>query len=322
MVNTSQSDIFVLVPVYNHVDFVGRCLRSIIQQSAPPAKLLVIDDGSTDGSRAVIEATLKESSFDCELIVRENRGLCATLNQGLELSEGKYFAYLGSDDLWLPAFLERRRELVESRPAAVLGYGHAFYVDEEDRVFDWTVVTEGEVEPYSDGDVKEMLMRVTAPISSSVFYRRSALEGLQWNVNSRLEDFEMYLKLLPRGEFAFDPQVLSAWRLHGSNTSHDRSMMAAEVVGALERNRDSIGLDDPELDRLKVSAVFGYARQQLQFGHKAAAARLALESWRGASSAAAIMRFAARILIPMALVKKKRRARAERFRARFGSLDV
>jgi alpha-1,3-rhamnosyltransferase len=307
--------------VYNHAAFVARCLRSIIRQSTPPAKLLVIDDGSTDGSAAVIEATLKESPFDCEMIVRENRGLCATLNQGLELSRGKYFAYLGSDDLWLPAFLEERRQMLERRPAAALGYGHAFYVDEEDRVFDWTVVTEGEIEPYSDGDVKEMLMRVTAPISSTVFYRRSALEGLEWNVHSRLEDFEMYLKLMPRGQFAFDPQILSAWRRHGNNTSHDRSMMAAEVVGALERNRDNIGFDGTRLEQIKAAAVFGYARQQLQFGHKAAAARLAVKSWRGASSPAAIARFAARMLIPMALIEKKRRGRAERFAARFGRLD-
>src|ERR1700730_16040058 len=86
----------VVVPSYNHGQFIGTCLRSITRQSLAPSELLVIDDGSTHGSLAVIEEFLKDSPFPCELVARSNRGLCATLNEGLARTHGEYFAYLGS----------------------------------------------------------------------------------------------------------------------------------------------------------------------------------------------------------------------------------
>lgn len=119
--HTSPSDrekISVVVPSYNHASFIEKCLRSIIKQTLAPSQLIVIDDGSSDDSPKIIERTLKEYPFPCELIARPNKGLCATLNEGLERCHGgKYFAYLGSDDAWLPNFLQARVELLESRPA-------------------------------------------------------------------------------------------------------------------------------------------------------------------------------------------------------------
>src|SRR5690242_19431645 len=91
-----EARVSVDVPSYNHAQFVAMTLRSIMKQSCVPAELVVIDDGSTDDSPGTIEQTLKECPFPCELIVRSNRGLCATLNEGLERTAGDYFAYLGS----------------------------------------------------------------------------------------------------------------------------------------------------------------------------------------------------------------------------------
>src|ERR1700751_5485755 len=118
----------VVVPSYNHAPFVEAARASLFKQTRAPARLLVIDDGSTDGSPRVIEKLLSECPFPCELVARENRGLCATLNEGLSKTFGEYFAYLGSDDLLLPGFLETRVALLEERERAVLAYGHAFII--------------------------------------------------------------------------------------------------------------------------------------------------------------------------------------------------
>src|SRR2546423_2185660 len=124
------ASVSVVVPSYNHAPFVGAALRSVFKQTLAPASLLVIDDGSQDGSPRVVERVLSECPFPCEMIARENRGLCATLNEGLAKTGGRYFAYLGSDDLWLPDFLAARLHLLEARPRAVLAYRHAFIIDE------------------------------------------------------------------------------------------------------------------------------------------------------------------------------------------------
>ncbi len=100
-----QPRISVVVPSYNHAPFIETTLLSIFNQTLPPTELLVIDDGSADGSPGIIERVLKECPLPCELIARANHGLCATLNEALSRTRGEYFAYLGSDDLWLPDFL-------------------------------------------------------------------------------------------------------------------------------------------------------------------------------------------------------------------------
>src|SRR4030095_15290854 len=222
--SANRAAVSVVVPSFNHARFIGATLRSIMQQTLWPAKLLVIDDGSSDDSPAIIGRMLNECPFSCEFIARDNRGLCATLNEGFEGTRGDYFAYLGSDDLWLPDFLRTRVDLLESRAESVLAYGHAYFVDEQDRIIDSTA----DWADYVDGDVRDMLLETTAPMSPTVLYRRAALEQQRWNEESRLEDYDLYLRLSVAGDFAFDARILSAWRRHGSNVSWDQTLMLEE----------------------------------------------------------------------------------------------
>src|SRR5918911_7917 len=147
----------VVVPSYNHAPFVEAALRSVFKQTLAPARLLVIDDGSQDGSPRVVERVLNECPFPCEMIARENRGLCATLNEGLAKTGGRYFAYLGSDDLWLPDFLNARARTLDARARAVVAYGHAFIIDESGQVVDCTL----DWADYRDGDARSMLLEET-----------------------------------------------------------------------------------------------------------------------------------------------------------------
>src|ERR1043166_8188227 len=149
----------VVVPSYNHAPFVAQTLRSIFRQTQPPAELLVIDDGSADDSARVAAETLKDCPVPCELIARANRGLCATLNEGLGKTRGGYLAYLGSDDLWLPDFLKARVSLLEARARAVLAYGHALLIDERGEVFDCTA----DWAAYADGAAPATLPQQTTP---------------------------------------------------------------------------------------------------------------------------------------------------------------
>lgn len=306
-----KSDIFVCVPSYNHANYIEQCLRSIIAQTVAPRKLLVIDDGSRDTSIQIIGRVLKDCPFDAELIARENRGLCRTLNQAFSLSEGKYFAYIGSDDIWLPEFLEERNKLLDERYNAVLAYGHAYLIDDVGNAFDSTTNFADTWANYPDGDAREMTLNGGAPISSTVVYRRSALEDVEWNDEARLEDYEMYLKLSVRGDFAFDPQILSAWRRHETNTSSDHQMMLHEILAAHERNFKSLGTDRDEMKKIQQRIRFQYARMELQYGNKSSAIKMASKSWRGARSPAELIKFYLRILVPMGLVEMRRRSRRE-----------
>lgn len=311
-------EVFVFVPSYNHEPFIERCLQSIIKQTLRPDKLLVIDDGSRDDSVRIIERILKDCPFPSQLIARENRGLCRTLNEGFAESYGEYFAYLGSDDVWLPHFLERRAALLEARPKAVMAYGNAFLIDEDDRVVDDSAGWDA----YKFDDQRKMLLLGIAPVSSTVFYRRRALAEVGWNEDSRLEDYELYLKLSAFGDFAFDPEISAAWRQHGYNTSADLPLMLTEVLNALGRNTDSLRLDAEMLAHARRKVCFRYAEDFGRRGLKKEAWRLALSNLRGAGNLSTALHVFLRLLAPVGLLRARKFLWREKAAARFGKVEV
>ena len=312
-----QQEVFAFVPSYNHAPFIGKCLKSIIKQTLSPKKLLVIDDGSKDDSPRVIEEILKDCPFEAELIVRRNRGLCATLNEGFAQSSGAYFAYIGSDDLWFPNFLEERVKLLNAHQTAVLGYGNALFYNEADEIFEnsaewWNFPT----------DAREMLRLGIAPISSTVFYRRKILEKYRWNENSRLEDYEFYINLSGEGEFAFDPQVLSVWRHHGSNVSGDIKLMLAEVLAAQNRNPEKLELNESNISEIQRKVQFRFAEDFLHKGLKKDALKLALKNWRGARSNFELAKFFLRLGVPTAVVEARRGLKKDDYSKHFKQPDI
>jgi alpha-1,3-rhamnosyltransferase len=308
----------VVVPSYNHSRFIETTLRSIARQTTPPKELLVIDDGSTDGSTRIIERVLRELPFPSEFIARNNRGLCATLNEGLAKSTGQYFAYLGSDDLWLPDFLSERVQLLESRADAVLAYGHAYFIDEENRVVDCTA----DWANYVDGDVRPMLLKTIGPMSPTVLYRRSALENQHWNEQARLEDYDLYLRLSDAGPFAFDPQILSAWRRHKSNVSWDQTLMLDEQLKAQRAAAARFGMNDQEIEKLQKATRFARAEDFMRVGEKSRALSLMLTNLGGAGSLSATGRMLVRLLTPHALIERRRARRQQAAANRYGVLQV
>jgi alpha-1,3-rhamnosyltransferase len=314
----TNSGVSVVVPSYNHARFVETTLRSIIKQTTAPQELIVIDDGSTDDSSRIIERVLRDCSFPAELVARENRGLCATLNEGLSRTTGKYFAYLGSDDLWLPDFLRERVQLLDSKQDAVLAYGHTYFIDEENRVIDCTA----DWANYVEGDVREMLLRTIGPMSPTVLYRRAALELEHWDESARLEDYDLYLRLSEAGPFAFDPQILSAWRRHSANVSWDQTLMLEEQLKAQRKAALRSGMNEQEIEKLQRATRFARAEDFLRVGEKSRAFGLMLKNFSGARSLSSSGRMLLRLLTPNSLVRRHNRTKQQRAFERYGTIHV
>lgn len=307
----------VVVPAYNHARFIEATLRSIFKQTLAPDQLIVIDDGSSDDTPRVSARVLNDCPFACELISRSNRGLCATLNEGLERSRGEYFAYLGSDDLWLPEFLRARVKLLAARPSAVLGYGHAFFIDDQNRIIDSTA----DWAEYADGDARSMLLQTTAPMSPTVLYRSKALKEQPWNEASRLEDYDLYLRLSALGEFAFDPQILSAWRSHEANVSWDQGLMLEEHLRAQREAARRFGFSDTRIEELQRTTKFNRAEDFLRVGSKKQALQLMLHNVAGMNSPVTAARMVLRLLLPNSLMRRRMRRRQQQAQQRYGTLN-
>src|SRR6185312_15181398 len=107
----------VVMSVFNEERHVGAAIASILQQTYSDFEFVIIDDGSTDKSRAVVE------SFDdprIRFVSRPNKGLNHSLNEGLEMARGRYIARQDADDLSMPTRFEREVALLDERPEIAL----------------------------------------------------------------------------------------------------------------------------------------------------------------------------------------------------------
>jgi alpha-1,3-rhamnosyltransferase len=309
----------VLVPSYNHAPFIERTLRSIFAQTLKPEKLIVIDDGSKDESAGIIKTTLEDHDppFDFELFSRENRGLCATLNEGLAKADTEYFAYLGSDDIWLPDFLKEQVSLLESRPDAALAFGHAYLIDPDDNIIDrtdnWTA--------FADGDMLPLLLRGVIFSSPTVLYRTAALKKYGWNEDARLEDYELYLKLSGDGEFARNEKTLSAWRQHESNTSDNFPLMLREQLEAQDRAAGMLNITRSELDVIQEKRKFRAIFDMIRAGYKREALALFWET-RGHGPLMDTLKLLPRFAVPQALFQWNRRRKREANIRKYGRLEI
>lgn len=313
-----MSEISVLVPSYNHAPFIGRTLKSVFAQTLKPEKLIVIDDGSKDESIEIIERALIDSPVETEFIRRENRGLSATLNEGFEKTSEEFFAYLGSDDVWLPTFLEEQISLLKARPNAVLAFSHAFLIDENDSIIDctnnWT--------NFADGNVLPFLLSGQVFSSPGVVYRREFLQKYEWNENSILEDYELYLKLSGDGDFARNEKVLSGWRQHGSNVSSDFPKMLGEWLAAQNRNFEKLNLSRGELDKIQTELKFDSVASFVRGGYKREAVKLFLENLSGAKSASQIAKMLVRLAIPQKIFQINRERKKQAAIKKYGKLII
>lgn len=122
----------VIIPVYNKGPYVKKALSSVLGQVFRDFELVVVDDGSSDDSLAVVESALNECTIPHQVIHQENAGVSMARNNGVIASCGDYVCFLDADDWWAPSFLERMDELIRDYPDAGI-YGVNYYIVKNDK---------------------------------------------------------------------------------------------------------------------------------------------------------------------------------------------
>jgi glycosyltransferase involved in cell wall biosynthesis len=124
MATHSQPLVSVIIPVYNGERFLARALDSILRQDHSPLEIIVVNDGSTDGTAQVIRKYARQVRSVCQ----PNAGLPATQNQGLRMADGDLIAFLDADDLWPEHRLETQVAYLRDNPATDIVRGRIEYV--------------------------------------------------------------------------------------------------------------------------------------------------------------------------------------------------
>ena len=116
---TRPSRISVIIPVYNGARFLAEAIQSVLDQTLPPDEIIVVDDGSTDGSAAI--AAQNEGVF---VLRQPHYGVGAALNLALNHASGDLLAFLDADDRWLPDKLEKQVAVLMADPPLDMVFGH------------------------------------------------------------------------------------------------------------------------------------------------------------------------------------------------------
>lgn len=256
----------IVMAAFNAERFIADAIESVLAQSYPDWELLIADDGSTDSTRAQV------GGFDdkrIRLLSEPHVGVLAQVrNRGIAAARGEAIALLDSDDVWLERKLERQVAILGERSNVGLVHTGAA--------------------PLVDGVAGRALRVRTQPtlrrllennflFSSSVLVRRSLLdEHGPFDPDPVFDgspDYDLWLRLAPRTEFAFLDEVLLLYRVHDEQMSVNRRAMALGALAALERARSR----DPELvARARTSFRLGVARQRALAGEGGPVRRLAV----------------------------------------------
>ena len=133
----NQPLVSVVIPCYNHEQFVQDCIQSVIDQTYENIELIIIDDGSKDNSIQKIQEkiTVCEKRFvNFKFIYRKNKGLCATLNEAILLCSGKYLSLIASDDQMLPEKTSIQVEYMNSDSNIIAHMGGVYWIDEDSKI--------------------------------------------------------------------------------------------------------------------------------------------------------------------------------------------
>jgi glycosyltransferase involved in cell wall biosynthesis len=210
-----KPEITVLMPAYNAADFIAEAIQSVLQQSFTPFELLVIDDGSTDTTAAIV------SSFNdrrIRLHQQPNRGVAAALNAGLALAHAPLIARFDADDLCFPNRLSTQREAMNTDHELVILGSAVEYIDiEKNPVFTWNPPA------VSHHELLAMVHENCPFIHSSVMFRKEAVlkaGGYPEHAHS-FEDHLLWTKLLPLGKGANLKEALMQVRLNAQSITID-----------------------------------------------------------------------------------------------------
>ena len=253
----------VIMPVYNHAAYVGEAIRSVVEQTDADWELLVVDDGSTDGSAGVAQDWAGRDGR-ITVLRQANHGPAAARNAGIARARAAWLAYLDSDDVWHPhaltAYAQARRRHEDER----FFYGYRHRLDDHGHVIELPPAHQDA--PTGTAELWERMYLSHL----CVCYRRDLLDatGAYDEALGQCEDYELYLRLSLHTRFRPTGVATGLRRRHGRNLSRQTGysrLLEAEVLRRFAERQGGAAVLDADrvaarLGRLYYAAGRQYAR--------------------------------------------------------------
>ena len=293
----------VITPTFNRKHVLRRALDSIYAQTVPEVEAIVVDDGSSDGT----EAMIAEYPRPVVYMKQQNAGPAAARNRGLQRASGAFIAFLDSDDVFYPRHLEASLAALERSPQAGLVYGGSEVVDPDGRV-----VKVQRPRPENRGWVLPRLLFYNFVMPSTVVMRRECYETVG-GMNEKLrfaEDWLYWLRLAERFPFEFVNEVLVRYQ----RSAVSASRLPIEDLVAMNREMLDLAFADsalaPAIAPYRQAAYAAmhraYAETALELLDTGTARKLLARSLRQYPTDARLYSLLAKSLLPKWVLKSAR----------------
>ncbi len=207
-----EIDVSVIIPTYNRRELVQRAIRSVLEQTREVQEIIVVDDGSSDGTQAAIAAAFG-NRVHC--VGQANGGVSSARNHGLRLARGRLLALLDSDDEWLPEKTRLQAQWLDERPDFGMVLCDVERTDAQHQPFD--VMRRREVLP-EDGQILKWVLLNPFLVPASVLMRREVYDSVGGfdETLATGEDLDLHLRVAARWKIGVVEQTLvRAMRGHG-----------------------------------------------------------------------------------------------------------
>jgi alpha-1,3-rhamnosyltransferase len=214
-VSETEPLVTAVLVCWNHRRYVRAAIESVYSQTYKRLQVIVFDNGSTDGSRDELAILAQEHPF--KLVLQENIGLVRTLNRGLQMAQGKYFAVLATDDIWLPAKIDKQVSFMEAHPDVHMTFGAMKTIDADGNDIDASSARSA----YVPGEVRfsDCMAKPMSPNGPTIMCRTEILRDLDgYDEDIRIEDAALLLAMISRGYRVYGlPDLLTKYRRHETN---------------------------------------------------------------------------------------------------------
>lgn len=235
-VSTPQT-VSVVIPTYNRLGYLMEALESVFRQSRPPDEVIVVDDGSTDGT----EEAITELGHRVRYLRQRNAGPGAARNRGLRAVQGEWITFLDSDDLWMPDTVARQIEFCERNPGLDFVFGLMALFDatseaSEPEILDRSVYAYCQAHAADLRDLHLCLLKTNPVPTSTVMFRRSAMERVGFFREDLrcAEDYDLWFRWALSARCGFVDRVLMRRRIHAANVIGDHALMLESNLAVLE----------------------------------------------------------------------------------------
>lgn len=226
----------VVIPCYNHENYIEQAINSVLSQDYPSIELIVIDDGSTDNSPHIIKE-LHDKHQNFTYLPQKNGGLIAALKLGLNRARGEFFCQLASDDFLASNSLSKRSEILCTNPDCVAVFTDAYSVD-GDTVTQQRVTRDKLKRMYASDDPITHILNGAPPIFATGLLRTSALQAIDAFDSTTFryyEDLDTPILLLTQGSFQYLDEALFYRRTHDTNVSGTTTHIRSEKIKCYQK---------------------------------------------------------------------------------------